>query len=101
MRKTKQKRKKIFGVKYHPNPTAVFVRSPEFEPSDRHDFRTGASLHIKEDFDRWDSDFEAWKSCFLPGQFASDLVIFFLSCSLFVAIYLDVDSKIMMFVVYL
>ena len=79
----------------------MFRRSPEFEPSDRHDFRTGASLHIKEDFDRWDSDFEAWKSCFLPGQFAADSVILFLSCSLFVAIYLDVYSKIMMFVVYL
>ncbi|GJW68320.1 hypothetical protein Tco_0122744 [Tanacetum coccineum] len=50
-------------------------------------------------FDRWDLDFEAWKFCFLPGQIASCLVIFFLSCSLFVAIYLDIDSKIMMIVV--
>nr|GEZ69045.1 hypothetical protein [Tanacetum cinerariifolium] len=40
--------KKIFGVFYHPNPTAVFFRSPEISPSDRHDFRTVASLHIKE-----------------------------------------------------
>ncbi|GJZ06969.1 retrovirus-related pol polyprotein from transposon TNT 1-94 [Tanacetum coccineum] len=46
-----------------------------------------------------DLDFEAWKFCFLPGQIASCLVIFFLSCSLFVAIYLDIDSKIMMIVV--
>ncbi|GKB54039.1 integrin-linked protein kinase 1-like protein [Tanacetum coccineum] len=52
-----------------------------------------------EGFDRWDLDFEAWKFCFLPGQIASCLVIFFLSCSLFVAIYLDIDSKIMMIVV--
>ncbi|GJZ16962.1 hypothetical protein Tco_0553085 [Tanacetum coccineum] len=78
---------------------AVFRRSPEFAPSDRHDFWTEASLHIKEGFDRWDLDFEAWKFCFLPGQIASCLVIFFLSCSLFVAIYLDIDSKIMMIVV--
>ncbi|GJX06108.1 hypothetical protein Tco_0194040 [Tanacetum coccineum] len=37
----------------------------------------------------WDFDFEAWKSVFIPGQIASYLVIFFLSCSLIVAIYLD------------
>ncbi|GJS28597.1 putative ABC-type xenobiotic transporter [Tanacetum coccineum] len=79
--------------------SSVFRRSPEFAPSDRHDFWTKASLHIKEGFDRWDLDFEAWKFCFLPGQIASCLVIFFLSCSLFVAIYLDIDSKIMMIVV--
>ncbi|GJT06841.1 putative RNA-directed DNA polymerase [Tanacetum coccineum] len=38
--------------------SAVFRRSPEFTPSDRHDFWTEASLHIKEDFDRSDLDFE-------------------------------------------
>ncbi|GJS69001.1 putative RNA-directed DNA polymerase [Tanacetum coccineum] len=32
---------------------------------------------------------KAWKSIFIPGQIASYLVIFFLSCSLIVAIYLD------------
>ncbi|GJX46901.1 hypothetical protein Tco_0272091, partial [Tanacetum coccineum] len=37
----------------------VFHRSPEFAPSDRHDFWTEVSLHIKEGFDRWDLDFEA------------------------------------------
>ncbi|GJZ30009.1 putative germin-like protein 2-1 [Tanacetum coccineum] len=95
----KRKKKKIFGVLITQNPAAVFRRSPEFAPSDRHDFWTEASLHIKEGFDRWDLDFEAWKFCFLPGQIASCLVIFFLSCSLFVAIYLDIDSKIMMIVV--
>ncbi|GJR01748.1 hypothetical protein Tco_0524732 [Tanacetum coccineum] len=95
----KEKKKKIFGVLITQNPAAVFRRSPEFAPSDRHDFWTEASLHIKEGFDRWDLDFEAWKFCFLPGQIASCLVIFFLSCSLFVAIYLDIDSKIMMIVV--
>ncbi|GJY00148.1 putative RNA-directed DNA polymerase [Tanacetum coccineum] len=96
----KEKKKKIFGVLITQNPAAVFRRSPEFAPSDRHDFWTEASLHIKEGFDRWDLDFEAWKFCFLPGQIASCLVIFFLSCSLFVAIYLDIDSKIMMIVVH-
>ncbi|GJW15791.1 putative RNA-directed DNA polymerase [Tanacetum coccineum] len=94
----KEKKKKIFRVLITQNPAAVFRRSPEFAPSDRHDFWTEASLHIKEGFDRWDLDFEAWKFCFLPGQIASCLVIFFLSCSLFVAIYLDIDSKIMMIV---
>ncbi|GKA37269.1 hypothetical protein Tco_0723834 [Tanacetum coccineum] len=78
---------------------AAFSSGVEFAPSDRHDFWTEASLHIKEGFDRWDLDFEAWKFCFLPGQIASCLVIFFLSCSLFVAIYLDIDSKILMIVV--
>ncbi|GKD65580.1 hypothetical protein Tco_1307688, partial [Tanacetum coccineum] len=78
---------------------AVFHRSSEFALSDSHDFWTEASLYLKEGFDHWDLDFEAWKFCFLPGQIASCLVIFFLSCSLFVAIYLDIDSKIMMIVV--
>ncbi|GJU22492.1 hypothetical protein Tco_1155834 [Tanacetum coccineum] len=36
-------KKEIFGVRYHPNPSAVFFRSPEIAPSDRHDFRTVAS----------------------------------------------------------
>nr|GEV20429.1 putative serine decarboxylase [Tanacetum cinerariifolium] len=36
-------------VLYHPNPTTVFLRSPEISPSDRHDVRTVASLHIKEE----------------------------------------------------
>ncbi|GJT49389.1 Toll/interleukin-1 receptor domain-containing protein [Tanacetum coccineum] len=96
--KKRKKKKKIFGVLITQNPAAVFRRSPEFAPSDRHDFWTEASLHIKEGFHRWDLDFEAWKFCFLPGQIASCLVIFFLPCSLFVAIYLDIDSKIMMIV---
>ncbi|GKB76257.1 hypothetical protein Tco_0943152 [Tanacetum coccineum] len=96
---SKKRKKKIFGVLITQNPAAVFRRSPEFATSDHHDFWTEASLHIKEAFDRWDLDFEAWKFCFLPGQIASCLVIFFLSCSLFVAIYLDIDSKIMMIVV--
>ncbi|GJX76884.1 arginine--tRNA ligase, chloroplastic/mitochondrial, partial [Tanacetum coccineum] len=96
---TREKKKKIFGVLITQNPAAVFRRSLEFAPSDRHDFCTEASLHIKEGLDRWDLNFEAWKFCFLPGQIASCLVIFFLSCSLFVAIYLDIDSKIMMIVV--
>ncbi|GJZ26853.1 putative RNA-directed DNA polymerase [Tanacetum coccineum] len=101
------KRTKRIDIRYHCFPgirdaivvASCFRRSPEFAPSDRHDFWTEASLHIKEGFDRWDLDFEAWKFCFLPGQIASCLVIFFLSCSLFVAIYLDIDSKIMMIVV--
>ncbi|GJX93178.1 retrovirus-related pol polyprotein from transposon TNT 1-94 [Tanacetum coccineum] len=97
-KRVRKEKKKIFGVLITQNPAAVFRRSPEFAPSDRHDFWTEASLHIKEGFDRWDFDFEAWKFCFLPGQIASCLVIFFLSCSLFVAIYLDIDSKIMMIV---
>ncbi|GKD16351.1 putative RNA-directed DNA polymerase [Tanacetum coccineum] len=97
-RKEKKKRKKIFGVLITQNPAAVFRQSPEFAPSDCHDFWTEASLHIKEGFDHWDLDFEAWKFCFLPGQIASCLVIFFLFSSLFVAIYLDIDSKIMMIV---
>ncbi|GKA60993.1 retrovirus-related pol polyprotein from transposon TNT 1-94 [Tanacetum coccineum] len=97
--KRKEKKKKIFGVLITQNPAAVFRRSPEFSPSDHHDFWTEASLHIKEGFDRWDLDFEVWKFCFLPGQIASCLVIFIISCSLFVAIYLDIDSKIMMIVV--
>ncbi|GJX92060.1 hypothetical protein Tco_0345386 [Tanacetum coccineum] len=97
-RKEKKKKKKIFGVLITQNPAAVFRRSPEFAPSDRHNFWIEASLHIKESCDRWDLDFEAWKFCFLPGQIASCLVIFFLSCSLFVAIFLDIDFKIMMIV---
>ncbi|GJU16480.1 putative RNA-directed DNA polymerase [Tanacetum coccineum] len=36
-------KKEIFGVRYHPNPSAVFFRSPEIAPSDRHDFQTVAS----------------------------------------------------------
>ncbi|GJR84835.1 retrotransposon protein, putative, ty1-copia subclass [Tanacetum coccineum] len=56
-------------------------------------------LNEEEGFDRWDLDFDAWKFCFLPGKIASCLVIFFISSSLFVAIYLDIDSKIMMIVV--
>ncbi|GKG44509.1 hypothetical protein Tco_0485947, partial [Tanacetum coccineum] len=80
-------------VGYFLSPSPEFRRYPEFAPSDRHDFWTEASLYIKEGFDRWDLDFEAWKFCFLPGQIASCLVIFFPSCSLFVAIYLDIDSK--------
>ncbi|GKD79565.1 hypothetical protein Tco_1342186, partial [Tanacetum coccineum] len=67
----------------------VFFRSPEIAPSDRHDFRTVASYQQDEGSDRRDFDFEAWKSVFIPGQIASYLVIFFLSCSLIVAIYLD------------
>ena len=39
------------------NPAAVFRQSPEFELLDHHDFWAVASLHIKEGFDRWDSDF--------------------------------------------
>ncbi|GJY65065.1 putative RNA-directed DNA polymerase [Tanacetum coccineum] len=35
-------KKEIFGVRYHPNPSAVFFRSPEIAPSDRHDFWTVA-----------------------------------------------------------
>lgn len=53
------------------NPAAVFRRSTEFEPLDRRDFWSEASLHIKEGFDRWDLDFEAWKFCYVPGQIAS------------------------------
>ncbi|GJR89270.1 hypothetical protein Tco_0213281 [Tanacetum coccineum] len=29
---------------------------------------TEDSLHIKEGFDRWDLDFEAWKFCYLPRK---------------------------------
>lgn len=99
VREKEEKERRFSELFITQNPTAVFVRSPEIEPSDRHDFRTVASLHIKEGSNRWDLDFKAWKFYFLPWQIASYLVIFFLSCSLIVTVYLDVDSKIMMIVV--
>ncbi|GKB41487.1 hypothetical protein Tco_0886429 [Tanacetum coccineum] len=79
--KKRRKKKKIFGVLITQNPAAVFRRSLEFAPSDRHDFWTEASLHIKEGFDRWDLDFEAWKfyydDCCMPlavGSLMYDMV---------------------------
>ncbi|GKA59732.1 retrovirus-related pol polyprotein from transposon TNT 1-94 [Tanacetum coccineum] len=96
----KRKKEEDFRSSYHPNPAAVLTSPRSFGTVGSSTiFCTEASLNIKEGFDRWDLDFEAWKFCFLPGQIASCLVIFFLSCSLFVAIYLDIDSKIMMIVV--
>nr|GEY72799.1 hypothetical protein [Tanacetum cinerariifolium] len=67
--------------------------SPEISPSDRHDFQTVASLHIKEGFDRWDLDFEGHEGRFSVHIHASRekpvhstiLVITFLTVRLAVA----------------